>query len=44
MKVVKGSVLIKNARLLDAAAGTDTIGCVGFRDGVIDYRGVRFPC
>ncbi len=43
MKVVKGSVLIKNARLLDAAAGTDTIGCVGFRDGVIDYRGVRAP-
>jgi dihydroorotase len=38
-----GSVLIKGARLLDPAAGTDSIGCIGFRNGVIDYRGARAP-
>jgi dihydroorotase len=37
------SVLIKNARLLDPAAGVDSVGCLGFRDGRIDYRGVRTP-
>ncbi|HZR34583.1 MAG TPA: dihydroorotase [Nevskia sp.] len=37
------SVLIKNARLLDPAAGVDSVGCLGFRDGRIDYRGVRMP-
>jgi len=37
------SVLIKNARLLDPAAGSDTIGCIGLRDGAIDYRGKRPP-
>jgi dihydroorotase len=37
------SVLIKNARLLDPAAGIDSVGCLGFRDGRIDFRGVRPP-
>lgn len=37
------SVLIRNARLLDPVRGTDGTGCVGFRDGVIDYRGARAP-
>lgn len=40
---MSGSVLIKNARLLDPAAGVDSVGCLGFRDGRIDYRGVRTP-
>jgi dihydroorotase len=35
--------LIKGARLLDPVAGTDTVGCLGFRDGRIDYRGARAP-
>ncbi len=37
------STLIKNARLLDPVAGTDSIGCIGFRNGGIDYRGTRVP-
>jgi len=37
------SVLIKNARILDPAAGTDAVGCLGFRKGRIDYRGARAP-
>ena len=37
------SVLIKNARLLDPAANTDTVGCLGLRKGRIDYRGARAP-
>lgn len=37
------SVLIKNARILDPVAGTDTVGCLGLRKGRIDYRGIRAP-
>lgn len=37
------STLIKNARVLDPAAGEDAVGCVGLRDGRIDYRGARPP-
>jgi len=37
------STLIKTARLLDPAAGTDTTGCLGFRDGRIDYLGAKPP-
>jgi len=37
------SVLIKNARLLDPTANSDTVGCLGFRKGRIDYRGTRAP-
>ena len=37
------SVLIKNARILDPVANTDAVGCLGFRDGRIDYRGLRAP-
>ena len=37
------SVLIKNARILDPTANTDAVGCLGFRKGRIDYRGVRAP-
>jgi dihydroorotase len=37
------SVLIKNVRILDPAAGTDGVGCLGFRAGRIDYRGLRAP-
>ena len=37
------SVLIKNARLLDPSAGTDSIGCLGLRDGLIDFLGRRAP-
>lgn len=36
-------VLIKNARLLDPASDSDTTGCIGLRDGLIDYRGARAP-
>ena len=43
MKPAEGSVLIRNVRLLDAAADTDSIGCLGIRDGLIDYRGLRAP-
>lgn len=43
MKAVKGGVLIKNARLLDPAADSDATGCIGIRDGLIDFRGVRAP-
>jgi len=37
------STLIKHARILDPAAGTDAVGCLGFRNGRIDYRGTRAP-
>ncbi|MDB5985336.1 MAG: dihydroorotase [Nevskia sp.] len=37
------SVLIKDVRLLDPAADTDTVGCIGIRDGLIDYRGKKPP-
>jgi dihydroorotase len=37
------SVLIKNARILDPWQEQDSVGCLGFRDGRIDYRGVRAP-
>jgi dihydroorotase len=37
------SVLIKNARLLDPASNTDTIGCLGFRAGRIDYQAPEPP-
>jgi dihydroorotase len=37
------SLLIRNARLLDPASDSDGIGCIGIRDGLIDYRGVRAP-
>lgn len=43
MKPSNDSVLIRNARLLDPAAGTDAQGCLGICDGVIDYRGARAP-
>lgn len=43
MKPASNSVLIRNARLLDPAAGTDATGCLGIRDGLIDYRGARAP-
>jgi dihydroorotase len=38
-----GGVLIKNARILDPVTGTDAVGCLGFRAGRIDYRGLRPP-
>ncbi|MBL6751072.1 MAG: dihydroorotase [Nevskia sp.] len=37
------SVLIRNVRILDPAAGADGVGCVGLRAGTIDFRGVRPP-
>jgi dihydroorotase len=37
------STLIKHARILDPAANTDAPGCLGFRNGCIDYRGIRPP-
>ncbi len=37
------SVLIKNARLLDPNADTDAVGCIGVRDGLIEYRGKKPP-
>jgi dihydroorotase len=37
------SVLIKHARILDPAANSDAVGCLGFRNGRIDYRGARAP-
>ncbi|MDR3418756.1 MAG: dihydroorotase [Nevskia sp.] len=37
------AVLIKNVRLLDPVADTDTTGCLGFRDGRIDYHGPAAP-
>jgi dihydroorotase len=37
------SVLIKHARILDPAAASDAVGCLGFRNGRIDYRGARAP-
>jgi dihydroorotase len=37
------SILIKQARILDPAANTDAVGCLGFRNGRIDYRGSRAP-
>lgn len=43
MKPSRGSVLIRNVRLLDAAAGSDSIGCIGIRAESIDYRGARAP-
>jgi dihydroorotase len=39
----RSSVLIKNARILDPAAGEDSVGCLGLRDGRIDYRGAQPP-
>lgn len=43
MKPAPSSVLVRNARLLDPAEGLDAIGCLGLRDGRIDYRGKRAP-
>jgi dihydroorotase len=37
------STLIRNARILDPAGDEDAVGCIGLRDGLIDYRGARPP-
>ncbi len=37
------STLIKHARILDPAANIDAPGCLGIRNGCIDYRGIRPP-
>jgi dihydroorotase len=43
MKPSADSMLIKGVRLLDPASDSDSIGCIGIRDGRIDYRGLRAP-